>query len=55
LKVQEFAPETAQPSADADKPINERLVSKTWATRKEAYLELSKICQSNPSSPVIEE
>jgi len=44
LKVEEFAPEKAQPNADAHLPLNERLVSKTWATRKDAYLELSKIC-----------
>jgi hypothetical protein len=50
----EFPPEV-KVSEDAAKPLPERLVSKTWATRKDAYIELGVICKKGGSDPIIEE
>ena len=49
--MDEQPPAAKKEDADADKPLEERLLSKAWATRAEAYKQLGeKYKQAKPNS-----
>lgn len=45
--MDEFPPEIAA-NPDADKPLEERIVSKNWLARQEAFKEINNLFQNAP-------